>query len=593
MENKINRDMQTLDPTESLQKIADQLVGSTQEVMKFAKTEEDLRIGFEKILAPILKSLGLESIPRYERLGAEAKTICRGRPDAVHGQIIIEYKPPGAFSSEGAVLHAQDQLIDYMSAEAQGFKADPVSLLNRLVGIGFDGKAIFFVHHQVRKSGKKTSIDKTDFVRHGPYAFNLESSLTFLTYLRALARLPLTAENLADKFGPKSIIASKAVSAFLDALQNWGDQRVHVFFNEWNRLFGIVYGEQFSTKQVSETERLSIIYGIKPDVDFKELLFSVHTYFAFLMKLIAAELISLKDSSFTLSFSYNLTHSLRDELKGQLNDIEDGGIYAKRGLTNFLEGDFFKWYLNAFSPRLEEGIREIARGLSEFEPATTMIDPESTRDLLKKLYQYLVPKEVRHKLGEYYTPNWLAELILNEVGYNGNTLKRFLDPACGSGTFLVLAIQRAKEYGRKSKESPLETAKRIAANIWGFDLNPLAVIASRTNYLFALGDLVNELQSLEIPIYLADSVLWPQKTGQIELNFVGGEYIKIKTSLEQFHVPYIWVKDEGFLMRQAAPLVERMTKQNYSVIEAMELFKKEGLVFPPMNILSKHFTTKF
>ena len=581
MESKAKANIQNLDPTESLQRIADKLVGSTHEVMRFAKTEEDLRIGFEKLLAPILKSLGLESVPRYERLGAEAKTIYRGRPDAVHGQVIIEYESPGAFSSEGAILHAHNQLIDYMSAEAQGFKADPFCLLNRLVGVGFDGRAIFFVHYQVKKNGKKKAIDKSGFIRQGPYAFDLESSRTFLTYLRALARLPLTAENLADKFGPKSIIAPKAVSAFLDALKNWGDKRVQVFFNEWNRLFGIVYGEQFNTKQLSETERLSIIYGIKPDVDFKELLFSVHTYFAFLMKLIAAELISLKDSSFTSSFSYNLTHSSKDELKVQLTDIEDGGIYAKRGLTNFLEGDFFRWYVNAFSPRLEDAIREIARGLSEFEPATTTIDPESTRDLLKKLYQYLVPKEVRHKLGEYYTPDWLAELMLNEVGYNGNTLKRLLDPACGSGTFLVLAIQRAKKYGRTHKEAPLETAKRIAAHIWGFDLNPLAVIASRTNYLFALGDLVTELQSFEIPIYLADSVLWPQKTGQIELNFVGGEYIKIKTSLKQFHVPYIWVKDEGFLMRQAAPLVERMTKQNFSVTEAMELFKKEGLVFPP------------
>ncbi|MEW6386941.1 MAG: N-6 DNA methylase [Thermodesulfobacteriota bacterium] len=578
-----------LEHQESLQRVADSLVGATQELMRGAKTEEDLRIGFEKILAPILKSIGVESPPRYERLGAEARTIYRGRPDAVHGQVIIEYEAPGAFSSESAVVHAHDQLVNYMSAEAHGHKADPLSLLNRLVGVGFNGAVIFFVHYQQRKKAKKTTIQKDAFMRRGPYPFNLESARTLLTYLRALARLPLSAENLADKFGPKSKIAPLAVSAFLDALKHWGDQRVQVFFNEWKRLFGIVYGEQFTAQQVRETEQLSLIYGINQDTDFKELLFSVHTYFAFLMKLIAAELIYLKDSSFTFSFSHQITHASRDDFKGQLEDIENGGIYAKQGITNFLEGDFFRWYLDAFPPRLEEALREIARTLSEFEPATTSIDPEATRDLLKKLYQYLVPKEVRHKLGEYYTPDWLAELILNEVGYKGNTLKRLLDPACGSGTFLVLAIQKAKKYARTHKEPPLETAKRIVANIWGFDLNPLAVIASRTNYLFALGDLVQELQSLEIPIYLADSVLWPQKTGQIELNFVGGEYIKIKTSLEQFHVPYIWVKDEGFLMRQAAPLVEKLTKLKYSVTEAIELFKKEGLVFPPHENIVKTF----
>lgn len=569
------------EPQDSLQKIADELSSYTREIMRIAKTEEDLRIGFEKKLEPLLKSIGVEPIPRYERLGAEAKTIYRGRPDAVHGQVIIEYESPRSFSSEATILHSFEQLVGYMSAEARGFKTDQLGLLRRLFGVGFDGISIFFVQYQSKKRSKQTEIDKNDFILRGPYHFNIESARTFLTYLRALARLPLTAENLADKFGPKSKIAQMSVSAFLDALENWGSVRAEVFFNEWKRLFGIVYGEQFDNTKNKESNYLSKIYGIKQDIDFKKILFSVHTYFAFIMKLIAAELIYLKDSSFTFSFSHNLIHIPKKDLIAQLIDIEDGGIYARRGVTNFLEGDFFRWYLDALSPRLDESIREIARALSEFEPATTSIDPESTRDLLKKLYQYLVPKEVRHKLGEYYTPDWLAELILNEVGYKGNTLKRFLDPACGSGTFLVLAIQRAKKFAQMRKEPLLETGKRIVANIWGFDLNPLAVIASRTNYLFALGDLLQELNDVEIPIYLADSVLWPTTRGQKKLNFAGGEYIEIKTSLREFNVPHIWVKDEGFMMRQAAPLVEKMAKENYSVPEALNLIRNRGLVFPP------------
>ena len=573
----------------SLVQVADKLVDSVREIMRTAKTEEDLRIRFEKILDPVLKSIGVEPEPKYERLSAEARTIYRGRPDAVHGQVIIEYEPPGTFSSNRIVLHAHEQLVGYMTAEAQGHKTDPLGLLNRLVGVGFDGHSIFFVQYPRKKNGKTATIDKALFTRHGPYPFAPESARTLLTYLRALARLPLTAEHLADKFGPKSKIAPMAVSAFADALEHWGSARGRVFFNEWKRLFGIVYGEQFTTQQAEEAQELSRLYGVGKETDFQELLFSVHTYFAFLMKLIAAELITLKESTFTTSFSYQLTHSSKEDLQTQLTDIEDGGIYAKRGITNFLEGDFFRWYLDALSPRLEEAIREIARGLSVFEPATTVIDPESARDLLKKLYQYLVPPEVRRKLGEYYTPDWLAELVLNEVDYKGNTLKRLLDPACGSGTFLILAIQRAKEYGRIHDEPPLETAQKIAANIWGFDLNPLAVIAARTNYLFALGDLVNELRHLEIPVYLADSVLWPEKAGQMQLNFVGGEHVKIQTSVGQFHVPYIWVKDEGFLMRSAAPLVEDMVKQNYSTYEATERFKKEGLVFPPHEQVVQNF----
>jgi type I restriction-modification system DNA methylase subunit len=308
------------------------------------------------------------------------------------------------------------------------------------------------------------------------------------------------------------------------------------------------------------------------------------------MKLIAIEILKLRETSLKSSFASHLTHLSDDELKRQLEDIENGGIYAKKGINNFLEGDFFAWYLDAFNyPALPEVIKEISRTLSEFEPATTTLNPDSTRDLLKKLYQYLVPKEVRHRLGEYYTPDWLAELLLNEVGYDGNTLKRFLDPACGSGTFLVLAIQRAIKHGREKEKMPdLEIAKRIVANIWGFDLNPLAVIAARTNYLFALGDLVNEILdrggTIEIPIYLCDSILTPTRTS----GNLFGEFLEVSTSVGKFQIPANWVK-ESFTLSRAAPLIEEMVKNQYSVDEAMERFKNEGLVFSYNQEIVKNF----
>ncbi|MBM4080992.1 MAG: hypothetical protein FJ278_14905, partial [Planctomycetes bacterium] len=575
-------------PHESLQQVADKLVAAAQAVTASAQTEEDLRIGIEKVLDPLLESIGIETKARYERLGADAKTVYQGRPDAVHGQVIIEYEPPNVFSSERVVEHAHDQLVSYMTAEAEGHKADAVGFASRLVGIGFDGGRIFFVQF----SRTAEALDRQAFIRHGPYPFDPESARTFLTYLRALARLPLTAEHLAARFEPKGKIAPLAVSAFADALEHWGSPRVRVFFNEWKRLFGIVYGEQFGAQKSEQAQTLAGLYGVAQGTDFQELLFCVHTYFALLMKLIAAELITLKDSSFAMSFCHQLTHASQDGLRAQLTEVEDGGVYAKRGVSNFLEGDFFRWYLDALSPRLEEAVRETARGLAEFEPATTTIDPESTRDLLKKLYQYLVPQDVRHKLGEYYTPDWLAELVLNEVDYGGDTRQRVLDPACGSGTFLVLAIQRAKDYGRSHRQPRGETAKRIAAHIWGFDLNPLAVIAARTNYLFALGDLVAELERLEIPIYLADSVLWPERAGQLRLNFAGGEHVAIQTSVGPFHVPHIWVKDEGFLLRRAAPMLEDMVRQGYSATEALERLKKDGLVFPPHEKVVQNFYTE-
>jgi hypothetical protein len=550
----------------SLMNLADQLVAETKEMLRESQTEEDLRVRFERFLDPIKKELGIQLIAKYE------KSVYCGRSDAMHGQLIIEYERPAAFSSKNNIEHAYQQLVNYITAESKGTN------LNQFVGIGFDGERIFFVKNYQNQLIKEPN--------DGAYDFNLETAKTFLIHLRALSRLPLTAENLAQKFGPKSEVGHKAVRAFANALKYWGKQGEknrprEVFFYEWKRLFGIIYGEHFNSgNKEKESQTLLRVYKLGKEIDFQELLFSIHTYFAFLMKLIAAELLNLRETTFTSSLTSRLTHIPDDELKSQLEDIENGGMYSRKGITNFLEGDFFRWYLDTFeSPELKDAIREIVRTLSEFEPATSTLDPSPTRDLLKKLYQYLVPKEVRHGLGEYYTPDWLAELLLNEVGYDGDNAKRFLDPACGSGTFLVLAIQKTIKWGRENGRPDLEIAKSIKANIWGFDLNPMAVIAARTNYLFALGDLVNVILerggTIEIPIYLCDSVLTPTRT----IGNLYGEFLEVSTSIGKFQIPAEWVRDGGFLLARAVPLIEEMVKNQYSVDEAMARFKKEGLVF--------------
>ena len=561
----------------SLISLADDIASKTENLLKKANTEEDLRIGFEKLLDPVKERLGVKAEGKYER------SVLSGRSDAVHGQLIIEYEKTGSFLSKTKLDHAYKQLVNYLTNESKEINSA------RLIGVGFDGQKIFFVQYQGKT---QDPIDSTKFYMRGPYDFDVKSARTFLIHLRALARRPLIAENISQEFGPKRDLASKMVCALANALKNWGNQtHIRTFFNEWKRLFGIVYGEQFEDAQKKGVQSLSSLYKIGAEIDFQEGLFAVHTYFAFLMKMIAAEILTLRETDFGSSFVSELAHSSDDELKERLEDIENGGIYARKGVSNFLEGDFFRWYLDCFdSPELRDAIRDIAAKLSEFEPATTILEPSATRDLLKKLYQNLVPQEVRHRLGEYYTPDWLAELLLNEVGYDGNTQKRFLDPACGSGTFLVLAIQRAIRHGReKEKLKDIQIAERIVSNIWGFDLNPLAVIAARTNYIFALGDLVNELEKFEIPVYLADSVLWTAKGRQMILK-PAGESIEIQTSLgKPFFVPKIWVSDKGFLLSQAAPLIEEMAKKRFSVDEAMVRFKKEGLVFPPHEDIVKNF----
>jgi SAM-dependent methyltransferase len=150
--------------------------------------------------------------------------------------------------------------------------------------------------------------------------------------------------------------------------------------------------------------------------------------------------------------------------------------------------------------------REISARLDGYDAGTLA----GGRDLLKPLYQALFPRRARHPAGEYYTPDWLAEHVLDQLGYDGHPDRRVLDPACGSGTFLVAAINRIRRWYAVHRPYPEpELRRRILASVTGLDLNPLAVMAARVNYLIAIRDLGSGPS--EIPVHRRDSILDPPR----------------------------------------------------------------------------------
>ncbi len=79
-----------------------------------------------------------------------------------------------------------------------------------------------------------------------------------------------------------------------------------------------------------------------------------------------------------------------------------------------------------------------------------------------------------------------------------------------------------------------ELLEAILANVVGFDINPLAVITARVNYLLALGYLLERRRGpIAIPVYLADSVLLPELGHDLESS---GLY-QVRTSVGVFTVP--------------------------------------------------------
>ena len=461
-----------------------------------ARSEEDIRHECNKLIDEFIEKAGLTVEGRHEY------GLAGGHIDSKYGGVVIEYKNPKGSGkiTEDKNAPGVKAVVAQLNRRFRDFQAEEHVGMERILGVGCDGDTIVFV----RKRG--TKLDAEDPQPVTPHT--VQRLLRAIISLGARG-LSFTPENLASYFGSEGQSAQKGVQHIHALIHATDNPKAQMFFSQWQILFGEVCGYDIHG-QNAKVEKLAEHYDV-PNSDPAELLFAVHTYYAIFMKMLAAEIVSsfspLGISTLKKLISAPTSAKLRDEL----HNLEQGGIWSQIGIRNFLEGDLFSWYLDAWNEDCADAIRTMTQALDQFDPTTLSVDPAESRDLLKQLYQQLFPKSVRHDLGEYYTPDWLAELVLDELGYDGDPDKRLLDPACGSGTFLVMALNRVKtwydEHRYECGFGEDELLQKILRNIIGFDLNPLAVMAARTNYLMAIRELLRHADNIELPVYLYDSIM--------------------------------------------------------------------------------------
>ncbi len=497
---------------------APEIAKGIQQAAKRSNNEADLVAEVEDVLKKFEESFDVTLKLERER------TLINGRADAVYNRFVVEYEPPKSLRKQSSFRHNQHairQVKQYM---------DELSRLDRhrkerLAGVVLDGYFYIFVRY---REGHWRVDD--------PIPVSGHSTETFLRYLLSLStELALTPENLLRDFGENTIVSRLCVSTLYNALGS-GDcpPRVNVLFEQWQRQFGEITGWKKQSGRL-DLPRFARNFGIDDrNPDPLRFFFSVHTYYATFIKLLAVQIATFYLMPKVGSGLAQVASSESEILRAYLSKMERGGIFSDFGIKNFLEGDFFGWYLDLWDKDIDTAIRRLIGDLANYSLVTLDVDPEETRDLLKKLYQNLMPKKLRHDLGEYYTPDWLAERLLNQLGYDGNPNKRLLDPACGSGTFLVLTIKRVRQYAEEKMLPPAQVLELVLDNVVGFDLNPLAVISSRTNYLLALGDLLAHRQGdVSIPVYLADSILTPSSGRDL---FSQNMY-SFNTAVGKFSVP--------------------------------------------------------
>jgi hypothetical protein len=277
------------------------------------------------------------------------------------------------------------------------------------------------------------------------------------------------------------------------------DPEVALAFKEWSHYLKYTYG----------------------NIEGDESLFCRHSYLTVLARLIVWAALPGKDSRIG-------SHA---EL---ISDILNGKVFKRYGITNLVEKDFFHWVASAKAKeQLSDTWLEVLNYLFMYD------FDEIGEDLLKGVYQELVDPEARHDLGEYYTPDWLCEEIIEYLfekyrkQKRGSGVPKMLDPTCGSGSFLRAGIavfieNAVRIFGKKVNRTALLTA--IRNNVVGIDIHPLAVIISKANYVLGLKKIIDARKGpIEIPVYLADSLFaWAGKDETLysgfKVQFAGAEF---------------------------------------------------------------------
>jgi hypothetical protein len=234
----------------------------------------------------------------------------------------------------------------------------------------------------------------------------------------------------------------------------------------WSRLLSDAFGREFAEDPAQAD------------------LFVRHTYLVVVAEIIAHRVLG-----------FSPTMSARDMLAGKA--FWDAQIHG------VIEQDFFDWVIEV--PGGTDFVEGLVRRIAQFDFSAPQ------HDVLKVLYETVIDSDTRRRLGEYYTPDWLAHEIVEAV-IDDPINQRILDPACGSGTFLFWSVKHYLHAAEAENQERTEALARLPHLVSGMDLHPVAVTLARVTYLMAIGPdwLESRPAPFSVPVFLADAMTWRQ-----------------------------------------------------------------------------------
>ena len=321
-----------------------------------------------------------------------------------------------------------------------------------------------------------------------PYAFVLDSpERWFLLYewlrdeaLVSLAEIRPDREAISAHFGPNSPSYRRDLAALKALYESCaGYQTIQIKRQLWHDLLRTALGEIARTPEQMDD------------------LFIRHTYLTAVIGMVV-------QASFGIDIRRMAATSPADLLIGRQ-------FRGATGLQGVVESDFFAWPTEVGGLPL---LKTIAHRVARFDWGN------APADIAAILYETVISPEVRRQLGEYYTPDWLARVMVREL-VTDPLDQRVLDPACGSGTFVAEAVTHFIAAANESGLHPKQVLDKLRTAVTGIDVHPVSVHLARAAWTLAARPAINAAAesgfdaSLTIPIYLGDALQLRFRTGDM------------------------------------------------------------------------------
>lgn len=156
--------------------------------------------------------------------------------------------------------------------------------------------------------------------------------------------------------------------------------------------------------------------------------------------------------------------------------------HAQGVFRSIFDPNLLDWAIARNDPILSQALERAAFILSRWDFRTV------EGDVLSGVYDQYLDVSQRRRLGEVYTRPEVARFMLEAAGWSGND--DVLDPACGTGTFLVEAlVQRLKRLSAAGAVNA-ENVRAVVARLHGLDISSFSIALAQIQVFWHLIDVV-------------------------------------------------------------------------------------------------------